>query len=176
MTQNVWTSIIAVLIVLGIATLMWRGWHGRLRRQSELLGALPEVPENLGEPLLEPLTGVYIGTTTAGEWNNRIAQSPLGFRSAGTLVAYPEGVLLNLDGGRIWIPDPALTAVRADSKIANKVVPGKGILVFTWAAPAGDAAGDSEASPGSRTVALDTGFRADDKDHYADWTALKESK
>lgn len=165
MTQNTWTAIFAALIVLGLAALMWRGWSGRLKRQEGMLGELPAVPEQLGEPVLPPLGGVYIGTTTAGEWQNRIARKPLGFRSAGHLVAYPEGILLNLDSGRIFIPDADLTAVRADSKLANKAVPGHGILVFTWDAPGADG-----------PLALDTGFRADDKDDYPAWIALKESK
>ena len=162
MTQNTWTAIIAAVIVVVAALLMWKGWNTRKKTQD---GALPTVPTTLGEPILEPLSGVYVGSTTAGHWQDRVVQEPLGFRSAGNLIAYPEGILLNLDGGQIWIPQTDLRAVRTDSRIANKVVPGKGILVFTWTA-------EGNGDP----IDIDTGFRADEKDNYSAWTELKESK
>lgn len=165
MTQNTWTAIIAAIIVVIAALLMWKGWNTRKKTQDGALGTLPTVPTTLGEPILEPLSGVYVGSTTAGHWQDRVVQEPLGFRSAGNLIAYPEGILLNLDGGQIWIPQTDLRAVRTDSRIANKVVPGKGILVFTWTA-------EGNGDP----IDIDTGFRADEKDNYSAWTELKESK
>ena len=165
MTQNTWTAIIAAIIVVIAALLMWKGWNTRKKAQDGVLGTLPAVPESLGEPTLPPLTGVYVGSTTAGHWQDRVVQDPLGFRSAGTLVAYSEGILLNLDSGQIWIPEADLLGVRTDSRIANKVVPGKGILVFTWTA-------EGNGDP----IDIDTGFRADDKDNYSAWTAIKETK
>lgn len=164
LTQDIWTAVVAFLIFLVACALMWLGWRGRTRRQEGLVGPLAAPPADPGTATLGPLTGVYIGTTTADDWQNRIAQNPLGFRSGGTIALYPDGVLLDLDGGQIWIPETDIVSVRQDSRLANKVVPGKGILVVQWNAPGQDG-----------PIALDTGFRADDKDSYPEWTALKEN-
>lgn len=164
LAQDVWTAVVAVGLFLIAAALMWWGWSNRIKRQAGMLGPLPELPEQLGPAELGPLTGVYIGTTPAGQWQERIAQKPLGFRSGGEISAHPEGILLNLDAGQIWIPRADIVEVRADSKLANKAVPGQGILVVSWNAPSQDG-----------TMTIDTGFRADDKDSYPQWTALKEN-
>lgn len=162
--QDLWTAVVAVIVFLIACALMWWGWRSRLTRQAGLIGPLPPVPDTLGTAELGPLSGVYIGTTPAGQWQELIAQSPLGFRSAGTISAYREGILFNLDAGPIWIPREALVAVRTTSSHANKVVPGEGILVVSWTVASRDG-----------TLVIDSGFRADDKHPYPHWTALKET-
>jgi hypothetical protein len=67
---------------------MRRGWRGRQRRQSYL-------PE---------LTGVSVGTTTAGDWQDRIVVHGLGNRAATTVTLFDNGVLLNNAGGPLRIP------------------------------------------------------------------------
>ncbi|AVZ39490.1 MULTISPECIES: hypothetical protein [unclassified Dietzia] len=162
MTQDIWTLIIVILVFLGVLGLMIRGWRNRTRSQAGLFDALPEAPAETGDVILGPLTGVYIGSTVAGDWQARIARAPLGHRSAGTLTAFTGGLRLDLADATVWIPRSDLQTVRRASALANKTVPGGGILIARW----------QVAGPDGTTL-IDSGFRADDKDTYPRWEELR---
>jgi hypothetical protein len=123
---------LVVLAVLGLAYLaMWRGWRRRARRVDSL-PPLPELvsprPEPLPEPLVPPMPGVYIGSVGAGGWQDRIAGRGLGRRAGGELVVTAAGV----DLAGLWLPRSVLIAVRVGPGLANKVVPGPGMLIVGW--------------------------------------------
>lgn len=162
MTQDYWTAIVVVAVVLTMIGLMALGWRNRSRSQAGLFDELPGPPSDPGEIVLGPLTGVYIGSTLAGDWQARIARAPLGHRSAATLTAHTGGVRLELADADVWIPRADLVDVRRASALANKTVPGGGILVARW----------QVTGPDGRTL-VDSGFRADDKDTYPRWEALR---
>lgn len=164
MSQDVWTVVIVLVVFATILALMARGWRRRSRSQAGLYAELPAVPADPGDVVLGPLTGVYIGSTVAGDWHDRIARPPLGHRSAATLTAHTRGLRLDLSDASVWIPREDLVEVRRASALANKTVPGGGILVARWriATTGGD----------GHTV-IDSGFRADDKDTYPRWEALR---
>lgn len=162
MTQNHWTVLLVIVVFLGILGLMALGWRNRTRSQEGLFDELPQPPDDPGEIVLGPLSGVYIGSTRAGDWQARIARAPLGHRSAGTLTAYTGGIGLGLADATVWIPRADLVDVRRASALANKTVPGGGILVARWQVDGQD----------GRTL-IDSGFRADDKDTYPRWEALR---
>ena len=133
---------------------MWWGWRNRARRQS-YLPALPTPPAGLGEALLPPADGVYVSTTTAGDWQNRIVMGQFGFRAAARLSMHPEGLLIERTGASpLWIPVGALLGARTDRALAGKVMGIEGLLVVTWQL------GDHR---------LDSGFLGDDKEDYGDW-------
>jgi hypothetical protein len=152
---------LAVLAVLALCVLaMWLGWRGRARRQAAVLPPLPEPPvepiENASE-LLAPTSGVYVGTTTAGDWQDRIAVGDLGYRYVATLRLTDAGLLMDRVGARpLWIPSADLRGARTDRALAGKVMTRDGLLVVTW-------------QLGEHL--LDTGFRADNKTEYAAWVA-----
>lgn len=162
MTQNLWTALVVIVLLLIMIGLMTLGWRNRIRSQARLYDALPQPPDEPGEVVLGPLTGVYIGSTVAGDWQARIARPPLGHRSAATLTAHTDGIRLELATDVVWIPRADLVDVRRASALANKTVPGGGILVARW----------QLSSPDGRTI-LDSGFRADDKDSYPRWETLR---
>lgn len=162
MTQNTVTVGVVLLIFVGILGLMALGWRNRRRSQAGLYDELPAAPTEPGDVVLGPLSGVYIGSTVAGDWQARIARAPLGHRSAGTLTAHPGGLRLELAGATVWIPRERLEHVRRASALANKTVPGGGILVARWHV-------DGRDGP----TVIDSGFRADDKDTYPRWEALR---
>ena len=162
MNQDFWTVIVVIVVFLVLLGLMARGWRNRSRSQANLFDTLPQPPTDPGEVVLGPLSGVYIGSTVAGDWQARIARAPLGHRSAGTLTAYTEGLRLELADATVWIPRADLVDVRRASALANKTVPGGGILVARWQVDGND----------GRTL-IDSGFRADDKDTYPRWEALR---
>lgn len=162
MTQDYLTALVVLLVFLILIGLMALGWRNRNRRQAGLFETLPELPADPGDVVLGPLTGVYIGSTVAGDWQARIARAPLGHRSAGTFTAHTGGLRLELASATVWIPRADLVGVRRASALANKTVPGGGILAARWQVH----------GPDGRTL-VESGFRADDKDTYPQWEALR---
>src|SRR3546814_839916 len=72
MDRALWIIGLAIFWVAMIG-LMYVGWRGRARRQKDKIGELPTVPATLGELLVLPTTGLYVGSTIAPSWQDRIA-------------------------------------------------------------------------------------------------------
>lgn len=149
-------ALLAVLIAYFTRQMM-RGWLHRAQRQIEMIGALPPLPDTVGPTLVPATKGLYVGSTIAPSWQNRIAVGDLGFRSKAVLTRYPEGIMLQRTGARpIWIPDESITAIRTERGIAGKALTHDGILAIRWKLPSG--------------TEIDTGFRGDDRRELANWT------
>jgi hypothetical protein len=157
---RLWLTIAVVAFFVVCTAAMWWGWHNRGRRQSAYLPALPALPQGLGEPVIEPLPGVYVGTATSGNWQDRIVVQGLGLRSAARFVLHRDGLLIDRAGRQIWIPSAAVVSARADKALAGKVMGTNGLLIVRWRL------GDHE---------LDSGLRADDPAVYPAWIAAVES-
>ena len=146
---------VLVVVIAVIIQLMMRGWRRRAGRQQELIGDLPDMPDEVGAATTTT-RGLYCGCTMAPEWNERITAGDLGYRSKAVLTRYPEGILLErIRANPIWIPQESITAIRMERGIAGKVVARIGILAIRWRLPSG--------------VELDTGFRATHRGEYAGW-------
>ncbi len=144
---------VGLLILIGLVYwLMRQGWNWRRTLQSDL-SELPAVPADPG-PALLTATGRYHGSTTAGNWLDRVVAHGLGTRSLAELTLTEQGLLARRPGDTdLWIPVGSLTGARVDSGIAGKVVPA-GLLVITWTLGG---------------APLDSGFRADHPDEHAAW-------
>lgn len=144
-----------IVVIIGVVIgRMLRGWRHRAKRQLALLGELPPIPDLLSSAVIAPTRGLYVGSTLAGKWLERIAVGDLGYRSKAVLTRYPEGILLERSGATpIWIPKDAIAGIRAERALAGKVA---GILAIRWRLPSG--------------TEIDTGFRGDDRSDYARWT------
>ncbi len=160
------TYIFGFLVVVAIGVVirrMLRGWRHRSERQVALIGELPAVPELVNPAVVAPTTGLYLGSTIAGNWLERVTADDLGYRCKAVLTRYPEGILLERSGaGPIWMPEPSISGVRTERAMAGKVIPGRGgtdapgaILVIRWRLPTG--------------TEIDTGFRGDDRRDYTRW-------
>ncbi|WP_280468083.1 transporter [Nocardia cyriacigeorgica] len=148
-----------LLLWAALIYLMYRGWRNRAARQTERIGELPPVPPELGAQVLEPTTGLYLGSTMAPSWQDRIAVGDLGFRATAELTRFERGILLERDGAAaIWIPQESITAVRTERGHAGKVMTEDGVLVIRWTLPTG--------------TEIDTGFRGDDKTVYPAWARV----
>lgn len=147
-----------VAVWLGLVLLVMRGWRNRGRRQAEAVGELPAVPDEPGTPVLGPASGLYVGSTLAPSWQNRIAVGDVGDRASASIAAYPGGILIRRSGASaLWIPADAITAVRTERGLAGKVMTADGVLVIRWILPSG--------------TEIDSGVRADDKSVYPEWVA-----
>ena len=155
MTRWLLVAACAALFLLALAG-MRRGWRHRGRRQA-WLPELPAVPGALGADLVAPLSGLYVGTTLATRWQDRIVAGGLGARAEAVARVTEAGVLITRRGGSpIFLPAAQLIDARLEPALAGKVVGRGGLLVLRWQHGEQD---------------LDTGIRADDRTGYPAWIA-----
>ncbi|MFD6999705.1 hypothetical protein ACFWA5_26350 [Streptomyces mirabilis] len=142
-----------VLFVALVYWLMREGWKWRGTLQSDL-PELPTAPEDPG-PVKLSMSGRYHGSTTAGQWLDRIVAHGLGTRSRVELTLTDEGVDVVRPGATdFFIPAEALREALLGKGIAGKVLSEGGLLVVTWAH------GDK---------LFDSGFRSDRAAEHTEW-------
>jgi hypothetical protein len=147
-----WLVGLALFVAL-VYWLMREGWKWRGTLQGDL-PALPTAPEETG-PVKLGMSGRYHGSTTAGQWLDRIVAHGLGTRSRARLTLTDAGLLVERPGATdFFVPTAALRGARLDKGIAGKVLTEGGLLVVTWAL------GDK---------LIDSGFRSDHAAEHADW-------
>ncbi|MFF4953830.1 PH-like domain-containing protein [Streptomyces chattanoogensis] len=142
-----------LVFVIFLYWLMREGWKWRGKLQGDL-PELPAAPDDPGAPKLT-LTGRYHGSTTAGEWLDRIVARGLGTRSRAELTLTDRGLNVVRPGAQdFFVPAAALRGARLDKGIAGKVLTEGGLLIVTWEH------GDKE---------IDSGFRSDRADEHPAW-------
>ncbi|MER6050423.1 hypothetical protein ABT168_23760 [Streptomyces sp. NPDC001793] len=159
-----------LVFVVFVYWLMRQGWKWR----GTLQGDLPELPASPspttalaggGEPPLPgtddagearlSLSGRYHGSTTAGQWLDRIVARGLGTRSRAELTLTDQGLAVERPGATdFFVPVAALRGARLEAGIAGKVLPEGGLLVVTW-------------EHGGRRI--DSGFRSDRAGEHPAW-------
>ena len=144
--------ILLVLVVVGVIALvllgMRRGWLRRARSQEDLPAPpMPDAASEVSGSASEAITGVFLGSTSHGDWLDRIVVHDLGVRSRVRVQVLPEGVALWREGARdLLIPTASLRGAGMARGIAGKAYERDGVLVITW-------------DLGGRLI--DTGLRAD---------------
>ncbi|MFE0357341.1 hypothetical protein ACFW2I_28085 [Streptomyces nigra] len=152
-----WAARVGWVVGLGLCValvywLMREGWKWRGTLQGDL-PALPSAPDDPGPARLS-MSGRYHGSTTAGQWLDRIVAHGLGTRSRAELTLTDAGLDVVRPGAAdFFVPADRLRGARLDKGIAGKVLTEGGLLVVTWA-------------HGDRLI--DSGFRSD---HAAEHTA-----
>ncbi|MEU3449760.1 hypothetical protein AB0H29_21460 [Streptomyces thermolilacinus] len=152
-----WVGVLLLFIALAY-WLMRQGWKWRGSVQASALPELPTAPDTPGEATLT-MSGRYHGSTTAGQWLERIVAHGLGTRSRAELTLTDAGLTVVRPGATdFFIPADRLRGARLDKGIAGKVLTEGGLLVVTWAH------GDQ---------LIDSGFRSDRAAEHPAWvTAL----
>ncbi|WP_217254640.1 hypothetical protein [Streptomyces sp. AC602_WCS936] len=153
-----WAARIGWVVGLGlfVALVYWlmrEGWKWR----GTLQGDLPELPGAPDDPGAAKLTmsGRYHGSTTAGQWLDRIVAHGLGTRSRVELTLTDAGLDVVRPGANdFFVPVAALREARLDKGIAGKVLTEGGLLVVTWEH------GDKQ---------IDSGFRSDHAAEHNEW-------
>lgn len=149
-----WVAGLLLFIAL-VYWLMREGWKWRGLLQSGI-PELPAVPADPGTARLT-MTGRYHGTTTAGQWLDRVVAHGLGARSRAELTLTERGLVVVRPGASdFFVPAARLRGARLDTGIAGKVLTEGGLLVITWEHGGG---------------AYDSGFRSDRAAEHADWVA-----
>ncbi|MEU6876867.1 hypothetical protein [Streptomyces sp. NPDC046712] len=148
-----------LLFVAFVYWLMRQGWKWRGSLQSDL-PELPTAPDPRGEAKLT-LSGRYHGSTTAGQWLDRIVAHGLGTRSRVELTLTDAGIEVVRPGATdFFIPADRLREARLDKGIAGKVLAEGGLLIVTWA---------------HGEQLLDSGFRSDRAAEHAAWVEAVNS-
>ena len=139
------TAVAVVLAVLvGGYLLMWRGWRRRSRAQSDLPPLPPELPE--ADVLAGPVAGVYVGTTTSGDWTDRVVAHTLGRRSHASVTITAAGVTVDRSPEpALYVPAATLRAVRIDRAGGGRAVRHPEYLILSWSH--GDAVLDTAVRP-----------------------------
>ncbi|MEU9519079.1 hypothetical protein [Streptomyces sp. NPDC048224] len=153
-----WAARVGWVVGLGlfVALVYWlmrEGWKWRGTLQSDLPD-LPTAPDTPGRARLT-MSGRYHGSTTAGQWLDRIVAHGLGTRSRVELTLTDAGLDVVRPGAAdFFVPVAALREARLDKGIAGKVLTEGGLLVVTWAH------GDK---------LIDSGFRSDHAAEHSEW-------
>ncbi|MCF1509949.1 PH-like domain-containing protein [Streptomyces glomeratus] len=147
-----WLVGLALFVAL-VYWLMREGWKWRATLQSDL-PELPTAPTDAGPAKLN-MSGRYHGSTTAGQWLDRIVAHGLGTRSRAELTLTDAGLDVVRPGATdFFVPAERLRGARLDKGIAGKVLTEGGLLVVTW-------------EHGDKL--LDSGFRSDRAAEHNDW-------
>ncbi|MFF3335750.1 hypothetical protein ACFYWX_40615 [Streptomyces sp. NPDC002888] len=153
-----WAARIGWVVGLGlfVALVYWlmrEGWKWRGTLQGDI-PELPSAPDDLGPAKLS-MSGRYHGSTTAGQWLDRIVAHGLGTRSRVELTLTDEGLDVVRPGASdFFIPVGALREALLGKGIAGKVLSEGGLLVVTW-------------SHGDKLI--DSGFRSDRAAEHTEW-------
>jgi hypothetical protein len=153
--------IVGLLIFIALVYwLMRQGWKWRGSLQSDVPG-LPAIPDTPGAVKLD-MTGRYHGSTTAGQWLDRIVAHGLGSRSRVELTLTDTGLEVVRPGAAdFFVPAGRLREARLDKGIAGKVLAEGGLLIVTW-------------QHGDRLI--DSGFRSDRSAEHIAWVeAINET-
>lgn len=153
-------TVALILVILLAAYGLLVGWRHRAARQSDF-PELPVAGEDLGEELTPPIGGLYVSTTAAGHWQDRVVARGLGRRAAATVHLFAAGILIDRVGeSALFLPAADVRAVGTAPGIAGKVMGmPDGILIVTW-----DLAG----------TGLDSGIRVNDLEAQAQWLVAAE--
>ncbi|AWW40603.1 hypothetical protein [Streptomyces cadmiisoli] len=147
-----WVIGLALFVAL-VYWLMREGWKWRGTLQGDLLEPAA-APDDAG-PARLTLSGRYHGSTTAGQWLDRIVAHGLGTRSRAELTLTDAGLVVVRPGASdFFVPVADLREARLDKGIAGKVLTEGGLLVVTWAL-------------GDRLI--DSGFRSDHAAEHNEW-------
>ena len=153
-----WVAGLALFVVL-VYWLMREGWKWRGTLQGDL-PELPSAPDEPGEARLT-MSGRYHGSTTAGQWLDRIVAHGLGTRSRAELTLTDAGLDVVRPGAAdFFVPAAALREARLDKGIAGKVLTEGGLLIVTWA-------------HGGKLI--DSGFRSDRAAEHNEWVDVINS-
>ncbi len=145
--DRVLLTVTMLAMVGALYLLMLRGWRSRQRRQSDL-PVPPAAPAVRGEEVAPVAGGLFVGTTFADDWLDRVAVHDLAHRSAGWLVVTADGVHVEREGlPDLYLPYGVIVRAFLGDALAGKVVGKEGLLLLEWRL-------------GSRL--LTSGFRADD--------------
>ncbi len=129
--RTVLVAVVVVTIALALFG-MRRAWS----RKSHRFDSVPAPEKFAPSPASQkvaPVEARFAGTTTAGNWLDRVTVHDLGLPQSVTVEVLESGVqLLGTAEFALWIPRDIIIGVRTARGIAGDVVEPDGMIVVTW--------------------------------------------
>ena len=125
---------LAMLAAIALAFFgMRRAWLGKEKKFAHLPAPETTVPSGavaLGEPALAR----FAGTTSAGNWLDRVVVHGLGTPRAIEFQVFDSGLSIT-DGNdySLWIPKSKISGIKTGRGLAGDVVEPDGMFLVTWA-------------------------------------------
>lgn len=156
--------LIVLLVVVLVVVLLRRSWERQHTHRALVLAPFPKPPMELtgpdGAALLPEISGVYLGTSMAGDWHDQVAVGDIGQQTTATMHLSPAGLLVDRAGATpLWIPALSLRGTHLGLSVAGQPMSGDGTMVITW-------------QLGGHL--LDTGFRGEEE-VYQVWMDMVQS-
>lgn len=127
--RTVLTLIVVAAILLSVLG-MARGWRKNLR--TDLAQIDTQVPTGANQ-ISPKVAARFAGTTTAGNWLDRITNQELGTPRGVDLQIFDQGIFITDDTNfQLWIAKSQISKVATGQGIAGDVVEKSGMLIFTW--------------------------------------------
>lgn len=129
MTRELAVLIMVLLGAVILCAMMW-GWRRRQRRDAPF-AAPTVVPEHA--TLIARFDGLYVATTRHGEPLERIAVTPLAYRSRATIDVTDLGVTLALPGAAaVFVPTDRIVGAGRATWTIDRVVERDGLVFLAW--------------------------------------------
>ena len=123
--------LLGLLALTGLYLLMLLGWRNRQQRQGFL--PAPPVADGTATVVIGAVPGLFVGTTFAGRWLDRVAAHRLGDRAAGWLAVHTDGVHVDREGApEVFLPFSVIDQATVGDALAGKVVGPGGLLLVSW--------------------------------------------
>lgn len=150
-------TLLAIAVIVWLAVQIWRSWNRPRRPELEPFPSPPgELSGPTGAAVLPVAEGVYLGTSMAGDWRDRVTVGDIAQRSTAALHLSESGLLIDrVSASPLWIPATSVRGARTGRVQVGRQIGGADLLV-TW-------------QLGGRL--LDCAFRADDDGVYPQWLA-----
>jgi len=124
-----------LLTIAIIALAVWgmrRSWAKKDRQFAHLPAPIAQAPEGT-KWVVGPVDARFGGTTTTGQWLNRVVTHNLGTPRGVTVAVSPDGLWLTDDTDfNLWLPAQDIVAVRTGRGIAGDVVEPEGMIIVSW--------------------------------------------
>jgi hypothetical protein len=123
--------LLGLAALVGLYLLMLRGWRNRQRRQE----FLPAPPVATGDAtvVVGAVPGLFVGTSFAGRWLDRVAAHRLSDRAAAELSLGADGVHIDREGApELFLPFGDIDDAAVGDALAGKVMGPGGLLLLTW--------------------------------------------
>lgn len=136
-----------IVVVLLVLFLMRKGWRNRSKRHADIIA--PVWPADLELPSTS-VPAMYVGSSRAGDWLDRIVVHGLGVRSRAEVSVVPQGIAIVRAGAPdVFIPAASIRETRTDRAVSATVRSKDSIVLVTWQL------GDATLETGLRTDVAD---------------------
>jgi len=127
----VFTLVTIVVIALAVWG-MRRSWAKKALQFAHLPAPQTQVPTDV-EWMAGPVEARFGGTTTTGQWLNRVVTHDLGTPRGVQVSVSSQGLWLTDDTDfHLWLPTQDIVAVRTGRGIAGDVVEPDGMIIVSW--------------------------------------------